>query len=392
MPSQQRSITAFYLYGGVREIIPIYPLYAVMFGEHGISPFELSLLFVIWAFVGLVTEVPSGALADRYSRRWLMVIGLMFKSLGYLSWYVWQDFAGFALGFVLWGFGSALRSGAWEALLHDLLTHWDRDGEFSKHYGRIVGLGTLGAMLGEICGGILIVLGYDIVLLVSMLVPLLATLPVIFWIEDAPKTEEAAQRDYLETLRQGLAEAINSRAITYILLAYAFLITTFGIYDEYVSPIFFEKGFSLQMVAFLAVPVYIAQSLGQSLAHHFDFLTLPQLLLAMALSAVPLVFVPFLGGYWIVILISSFFAVFGMASTLFQDHLQEEISGASRATVTSVVALGENIGGILWFLVFGTLAEFFTLSGATLGLAIGVVGFCLLFQLLGRRWGVSRGS
>ena len=68
-----KALAAFYLNGGIREIIPIYPLYAIMFGEHGVSSFFLSVLFVIWCLTCIVVEVPSGALADRFSRKWLIV-------------------------------------------------------------------------------------------------------------------------------------------------------------------------------------------------------------------------------------------------------------------------------------------------------------------------------
>jgi len=63
-PDKGKTLGAFYSAGGLRELIPIYPLYAIMFGAHGIGAFELSILFAIWATVGIVLEVPSGALAD----------------------------------------------------------------------------------------------------------------------------------------------------------------------------------------------------------------------------------------------------------------------------------------------------------------------------------------
>ena len=99
--NRSSSMIAFYAAGGLREIIPIYPQYAIMFGSHGVSAFELSLLFVIWALVSLVTEVPSGAWADTYSRKWIVVASGEFKSAGFLTWYLWQDFSGYAFGSML---------------------------------------------------------------------------------------------------------------------------------------------------------------------------------------------------------------------------------------------------------------------------------------------------
>ena len=107
-----KPILAFYINGGGWELIPIYPLYAVMFGAHGVSPIELSYLLVMCVGVGLICEVPSGALVDTFSRKWLIVSSSFLKGLAFLSWFLWQDFWGYALGFTFWGIGGSLRSGA----------------------------------------------------------------------------------------------------------------------------------------------------------------------------------------------------------------------------------------------------------------------------------------
>ena len=55
------------------DTVPLYPLYALLFADSGLSGAEISALFAIWSAVGLLAEVPSGALADRFSRRGCLV-------------------------------------------------------------------------------------------------------------------------------------------------------------------------------------------------------------------------------------------------------------------------------------------------------------------------------
>ncbi len=382
-------MAAFYFLGGVREIIPIYPLYAIMFGEHGISPIELSVLFIIWSTVGIVFEIPSGALADRFSRKWLIVASSVLKSCAFLTWWFWQAFPGFALGFILWGLGSTLRSGAIEALLHDLLARDGRATEFSRHYGRMGGLGTLGVVLGVASGGLLIAFDYDIVLLISAAIPLVATIPFLLLVRDPPRQTDVASH-YLTSLRDGISEAVSNRPVLYILLTYSLLIVTFGVFDEYVPPILLEKGFGVELIAWLCVPVLLAQSIGQGLAHHFEGLGLPQLLTMMGASAIPLLLVPALGGGWTVLLLVTFFFMFGLSSTLFQAHLQSVITGSARATVTSVVSLGDGLGGIVWFAAFGLMAQAGSMSMASAGLGVCVVMLSVGFRRLARHWLVTR--
>jgi hypothetical protein len=108
-----------------------------MFGAHGIGAFELNILFAICATVGIVFEVPYDALANTYSRKWLIVLTGLLKAAAFFTWYYWQEFRGYALGFVLWGIASCLRSGAFEALLFEVLDDWQDSSRFAYHYGRI---------------------------------------------------------------------------------------------------------------------------------------------------------------------------------------------------------------------------------------------------------------
>jgi MFS family permease len=117
------------------DVVPIYPLYALLFTATGLSVAQVSALFAIWSAVAVLTEVPSGALADRFSRRSCLVAAGVLQACGYAAWVLLPGFPGFALGFVLWGFGGSLVSGAKEALLYDGL---DAAGA-AEHYARVAG-------------------------------------------------------------------------------------------------------------------------------------------------------------------------------------------------------------------------------------------------------------
>lgn len=387
--STNRSHDAFYLNSGIREVIPIYPLYAVMFGEHGVGPIGISVLFSIWAAVGIVTEVPSGALADAFSRKWLIVASGILKSFAFLTWFLFQDFYGFALGFLIWGVASSLRTGAWEALLHDLLKLDGSENKFAHHYGRINSIARVGVVLGELIGGVLIVLGYDIVLLVSAAVPLLASAFFIVLVTEPTRHETVYEAGYLGNIKSGVMEAIHNQGILYILLATTMLLIAAGILDEYVNPITFEQGFSLSAVAYLSAGIALAEAAGYALSGRFSFLSLNQLLALMATAAGLLVLMPPLGGYYVPTILGIFFAMFGMASTLFASRLQNLIEGSARATVTSVVSLGDGVGAILWFLVFGSMAEMSSMTLAATGFAVITALSCLVFYRLARRWGIA---
>ena len=91
--------------------VPLYAVYSLLFADHGVGAAQISLLFVIWSVTSFVCEVPSGAWADSFDRRRLLVLSAAIYAAGFTSWALWQGFAGSAAGFVLWGLSSALMSG-----------------------------------------------------------------------------------------------------------------------------------------------------------------------------------------------------------------------------------------------------------------------------------------
>ena len=125
-----------YAYKALDDLILIYPLYAVMFVDHGVSPSQLALLFAVWSAVGLALEVPSGVLADHLSRKHLLAAGQLIRAAGYACWLLFPSFWGYLAGFVLWGIKGALQAGTFEARVYDELDRRGAADDYAKVIGR----------------------------------------------------------------------------------------------------------------------------------------------------------------------------------------------------------------------------------------------------------------
>lgn len=110
-----------------------YPVFTVLFLDLGLSIGEFAALNVVWALTSVVLEVPSGALADRFGRKPLVVTAsvLMVLEMGVLA--LMQPghhdlvFWLFVLNRVLSGAAEACASGADEALTYDSLPEGERE-------------------------------------------------------------------------------------------------------------------------------------------------------------------------------------------------------------------------------------------------------------------------
>ena len=104
-----------------------YPVFTILFLDYGLTIEQFALLNTVWAMTIVLTEVPSGALADVVGRKYLLVatavlmflemLLIAFVPLGNGTLIFWV----FLVNRVLSGLAEALASGADEALAYDTL-------------------------------------------------------------------------------------------------------------------------------------------------------------------------------------------------------------------------------------------------------------------------------
>lgn len=57
------------------DLVLMYPFYSIYMATKGLTVLQISSLFVLWSVVDLVTNVPTGVFADKYSRKKLLALG-----------------------------------------------------------------------------------------------------------------------------------------------------------------------------------------------------------------------------------------------------------------------------------------------------------------------------
>ncbi|MGW0585887.1 MFS transporter, partial [Streptomyces sp. NPDC002920] len=135
-----------YAYAFLDEFVLLYPVYALLFADTGLSVWQISSLFVLWSLTGVLLEIPSGAWADAVSRRLLLWLGPLLGGAGFALWVLFPSYWAFAAGFVLWGVRGALSSGALEALVYEELELLGAADRYARVTGRSHAAGQLAAM------------------------------------------------------------------------------------------------------------------------------------------------------------------------------------------------------------------------------------------------------
>lgn len=128
---------------------PFFTLYAL--DVISLTPVEWGLLSTIEMGVNLCLRVPGGRLADRYSKRWLLLVLLAAEAPGFIVFIYSRSYLHLALLWVAWSAIEALTDPSWDALRTDL-TPKEKRGKVSSLLGIF---GSFFGVFGSIAGGYL---------------------------------------------------------------------------------------------------------------------------------------------------------------------------------------------------------------------------------------------
>ena len=103
----------------------------------GLTATQYGLMQLVYYWVVMLAEVPSGVFADRFGRRTTLALGAAVNGIGCWVFAISHDLTTFAIGEVLFALGTAAISGADSALLYDSLAADHRE----KDYPRAEGMG-----------------------------------------------------------------------------------------------------------------------------------------------------------------------------------------------------------------------------------------------------------
>lgn len=369
------SILAIYAYSLFGSFIIIYPLYAVMFADFGLNALQISVLFTTWSITGFLLEVPSGALADKYSRKYILFYAQIFWLFGYASWTFFPTFWGFLTGFVLWGTHGAFTSGTFQALVYDELKHFGIEDEYAKVIGRVRVLETVGFLFANLAAAVLIQYGYRVIMIASLAAIFVSAIPILF-IRPAAKVESTGEVRYFAILKSGLVESIHNRVVLRLIIFASFALVFGGALEEYWPLFFTEAGIPKPGIGLLWAAIAALQAFAGLIAHRFKHYPDRSIYAAYFASGA---FV-FIGAYFLrpisVVSIIMFGFLWMLIDIIIETKLQNAIAVGARATVLSVRGLLSEVAAIVLFAIFG-------LTGDRLGYRGGFLISSLIIMLIG---------
>ncbi|WP_233526113.1 MFS transporter [Actinomadura spongiicola] len=375
-----------YAYAFLEDCILLYPVYALLFADTGLSPAAISSLFVIWSVTTFLLEVPSGVWADVFSRRLLLVASPLLAGVGFGLWSFFPSYAAFAVGFVLWGAGSALRSGTMQALVYEELDRVGAVGSYARLIGRSEAMSLVGVVVASaLASPVLGAGGYRALGVASVVVCGLCA--VAGWLLPESRGGGGGEEEPSlgSVVRAGWAQVRGEPSVRWALVL-VMVVEGVTSLDEYVPLLARSTGVVVAVVPLLVLVVTVGDAVGGWVAGRgvrwlAPLLGVGGVLLAVgALSGRP-------GG---MVLVGVAFGVFRWAIAAADARLQERIGDGARATVTSVAGFGAEVVALLVYVGYA-LGSRWAGAGVLVGVAaVPYVVVAVVLGVVGRRGGVHR--
>ena len=379
-----RRLTAtLYGYAFLDDFVLLYPVYALLFSDTGLSVWQISSLFALWSLTGVLLEVPSGAWADAVSRRLLLRLGPLLTAVGFALWVLTPSYWAFALGFVLWGARGALGSGALEALVYEELERLGEAERYARIMGRARAAGHVAIMAAmALAGPVFAWGGYPAVGAASVLACLASAATATRFPEDRAVPEADAE-DWSTTLREGLAAVRRDRSLRGALLLVPAVGAVWEALDEYTPLLVRDTGVAETTVPYLLLLIWAGATAGGLLAGPWERLGAAGLAAVLAAAALAMALGAAAGTPAALGLLALAFGGFQLATVLADVRLQQRIDDTRRATLTSVAGLGSDLATVA---AYGVYAAIETRAAHSTAFALFAVPYLVTAMLLVLKW------
>lgn len=356
--------------------VPIAALYAIMFERVGGLDFtQIGWLFAIWSLAYLAAELPSGVLADYWSRRNVIAIGGLFRAIGFAIWIAKPDFTGYAIGFALWGVAIACTSGAAAAYLHDELRADGRERHFARYFGWSMSAGSVGSLAGFGLAAALTLDHADTLTALSVISSMLFA--ILFAL--APERPYKRQATYFATLASGFREIGRSRKLRYVCVILFSTYMTIGVLEELLPRLYAGFGMSDRIVALLTAAALLVSVFLLARLEDFVRFSLAKQVLVMAGGMALLLAGLTAGGISGSLLILTFSLVFQLLRSVFIHHVQDVAETDDRATIGSIPGLAAGLLGAGAYALIGIGAG---ASSENISIGIYAIVWLALFLIL----------
>lgn len=312
------------------------PIVVLFYQENGLSMSQVFLLKSVYSIAMVVTELPSGYLADRWGCRKTLLSGAILGTLGMVIYSLSSDFTSFMTAEIVLGIGFSFVSGADSAMLYDSLKAEGRELQYIKYEGRITSAGNFAEAFAGIAGGLLAAISIRTPYYFQIAVAAIA-IPAAYLLKEPRHVLEKAHlktSEIFSILKQTYQQPEMRGAILISSFTGAATLT----YAWFVQPYFIEAEIPVSVFGILWTLLNLSTGMISMFAYRIEQ-RLGQkntLLLVVILLSAGFIFTSLQISMAGIAVIFGFYMVRGVATPVLKDYINQYTDSNVRATILSV--------------------------------------------------------
>ncbi|PIZ54299.1 hypothetical protein COV03_00560 [Candidatus Uhrbacteria bacterium CG10_big_fil_rev_8_21_14_0_10_41_26] len=376
------NIWKMYIISSLTAFVLFYAIDKVFMELRGLSVTQIVFIEIIYTVCVLLLEVPSGALADRWSRKNVLALHLVFFMLNTILWIFAYDITFFILGIIACAIHAALYSGTYTSLLYDTAKQIGKKNEFDKILGNYFFYGGIFSAVSAILGGMVagyfgITISFWITLAISF-IALLFTLSL----EEPDIHRTTGEVKYWSHINNAIKFLWKRPALYHLIFLTVILTLSLRIIDEYAQLYFFSVGASLFALGYLSAIAGGIESICAKFAHRLNKYKRRNIyLISLIINFVGFILIGYFHSKIGIVFVYLPIIATWIVGPLFNMDLHKELPSSHRSTGESLVSLLRTLIYIPVALMFSYLADSISIfSGFT---AVGIfTGIYLLIFIL----------
>ncbi len=361
----KRNISIGYVYNFFLQLNMTSAIWVLYLAFRGMSLIEIGILESIYHITGLILEIPSGAIADLYGRKFSVVAGRVVNLISCILMITANSFLEFAISFILSSAAMNLNSGAAEALIYDSLKESGEQGKYKKIWGQTAFIMSISQGIAILLGGILADVKFlyayvfgAIVQIIALMVSLNFTEPTVNRKHNIGNLKKQKENIFVNQLKISIDILKCRKIVLYIIMFSALLGSLQTTVFFYSQKFFSDMGYTKTIIAVICFIGSIVEAYSSKYAYKIEKrLNIREILISLsALNVIALVGLAFVAefsiGFYLLTNLTG-----GLAFTILSDYINGRIPSESRATILSFESLWFSIFMIGVFPLFGFIAE-----------------------------------
>lgn len=335
------------------------PIFILYFISSGLNLEQIGILVGILFITQVIFEIPSSIWADKYSRKNILVIGMIFWVIAQIF-FLGNSFISFILMSIFSGISSAFASGTESAITYDTLLNLNKEKEYDHIKSKIQGISFIGRAVAVIIGVLAYTYNHKLPFILSIITGLLAVF-LLFLLKE-PKFHKSSGT-HLKQIKEGLKFLLANENVWLIVLIFSLMSASSDMLYNYYQPVLDFAGLPIiyfiyiylgaSVVSFIGAMSYAKLAKGLSNNKILAFYLLSVLAVSLSFAAGKLVLVLPL------ILLLSF--CLGSQGVYVTSLINEVVPSSHRATTISIQSLMSRIMMAVLLVIIGRIASHYSI-------------------------------